>query len=76
MERRGGSRSEWVAGVERVTVSSALPSFPLFTTHILSMCCSLMGFNEPPVNPAPSCLRTTCQAGLSERKRRRVVRLQ
>ena len=58
-------------GVERVTVSSALPCFPLFTARILSVCCSLMAFNEPPVNPSPSCLHTTCQARerASERKR-------
>lgn len=64
----GGER--WEGGVERVTVSSALPCFPLFTARILSVCCSLMAFNEPPVDPAASCLHTTWpDQGASERKR-------
>lgn len=66
MERRHG---RWGGGVEWVTVSIALPCFPLFTARILSACCSLMAFNEPPVNRAPSCFRTY-QARASERKRK------
>lgn len=38
-------------GAERVAVSSGLPRFPLFTGRILSVCCSLMAVNEPPVDP-------------------------
>lgn len=66
MERRHG---RWSGGVEWVTVSIALPRFPLFTARILSACCSLMAFNEPPVNRAPSCFRTY-QARASEGKRK------
>lgn len=69
-----GEEAEAVEGqwVERVTVSSALPCFPLFTACILSVHRSLMAFNEPLVNPASSCLRTACQTAVSERKRERV----
>lgn len=59
-------------GVRRVTLSSALPCFPLFTAHILSARCSLMAFNEPPVIPF-SFLRSykTPRCRASERTSRR-----